>query len=380
MSLTEKLKTAIISVLLIESGVYSKMAADTCKYKVYIDFLKIVAIYLVLLNHTWSFGFVHFTVAHGEFLYPLYLAAAIIIKIAVPLFFMSSGALLLGKEESYKALLLNRFFKYLIVLVIGSGIAYLYGGLQSDSNPMSLGIFLKNLYTTDVATQFWYLYAYLAYILMLPLLRKLAKSMTAKEYHWMFLMYALMQGIRIFDFILWKDMAFHNGNFSFFIVGDYVFYPLMGYYIDRVIEKEQFSARKRNLLGLVALLGIFICGYLTHWRCTINDRWDEAFCQELFGTVVFLLAIAVFYATKMWFETHRVSDRTASIIKIASGTTFGIYLIEQICRMETFRVFDKLEPYIGTFPACMVWILVACLSGGIVIYFVKKIPGVKKFI
>ncbi len=355
------------------------MAADTRKHKVYIDFLKIVAIYLVLFTHTWDRGFVHFTAARGELLYPLYLAAAIIIKIAVPLFFMSSGALLLGKEESYKALLLNRFLKYLIVLVLGSAIGYWYACMRT-SKTMIAADFFKTLYTSQVDIQFWYLYSYLAYILMLPLLRKLAQAMTIKEYKWLFLMYGLMQGLRILDYLLWNDTAFHNGYFSFFIYTDYVFYSLMGYCIDNVFESAQFNRKNCLLLILASIMGIIVCGCLTHYRCTINDRWDESYCQELFGMVIFILAITVFYTAKMWFQNHTVTDRITAVVKAISGTTFGIYLFDPIWRMQTIGVFDKLEPYIGTFPACMVWILVACLSGGIVIYFVKKIPGVKKFI
>lgn len=83
--------------------------------KVYIDFLKIIAIYMVLFNHTETKGFVLFTIARTSKLYPLYLFNAIFIKIAVPLFLMTSGALLLGKSESYRDLMNKRFFKYLFI-------------------------------------------------------------------------------------------------------------------------------------------------------------------------------------------------------------------------------------------------------------------------
>ena len=71
------------------------------KRTVYLDFIRILAIYMVLFNHTRTSGFVLFTVRRGSFFYPFYLFNAILIKSAVPLFFMVSGALLLGKEESY---------------------------------------------------------------------------------------------------------------------------------------------------------------------------------------------------------------------------------------------------------------------------------------
>lgn len=44
------------------------------------------------------------------------------------------------------------------------------------------------MYTSNHAGALWYLYAYLAYLLMLPFMRRLAKYMTNKEYMWMFAM------------------------------------------------------------------------------------------------------------------------------------------------------------------------------------------------
>ena len=58
----------------------------------------------------------------------------------------------------------------------------------------------------------------------------------------------------------------------------------------------------------------------------------------------------------------------------------GIYLIEQICRKETKFVFIYLQPYIHTLPACLVWILIACIAGGVVVLLLKQIPVIKKFL
>ena len=80
---------------------------------------------MVLFNHTNTDGFVLFTIARTSKLYPLYLFNAIFIKMAVPLFLMTSGALLLGKKESNMDVLTKRFFKYMIVLIGGEPL-YIY--------------------------------------------------------------------------------------------------------------------------------------------------------------------------------------------------------------------------------------------------------------
>jgi len=206
-----------------------------------IDFLKVIAIYLVLFNHTGVSGFVLFTVRQGTKMYFPLMFNAILIKIAVPLFFMASGALLLGKEESYGDLLRKRFLRFLVVLVVASLISYLYTCLRQGAQTFSVGYFLTMLYTSRLSGSYWYLYAYLAYILMLPLLRKLAKAMTVREYRWMFLMYGIINCLQIVDYLIWKGEKSHNRHFSFFIITSYVFYPLMGYYFDRCVKDAEFT-------------------------------------------------------------------------------------------------------------------------------------------
>ena len=68
--------------------------------KAYLDALRILAIFLVLFNHTGVNGYALYMVRRGAALFPFYLFNAILIKVAVPLFLMVSGALLLEKEES----------------------------------------------------------------------------------------------------------------------------------------------------------------------------------------------------------------------------------------------------------------------------------------
>lgn len=335
---------------------------------------------MVLFNHTGTDGFMLFTVARSSGFYFLYLFFSILIKIAVPLFFMTSGALLLGKEESYGVLLKKRFLKYGTLLFIGSFIAYLYACFRTAPQEVNLPCFFKTLYTDRVSVAYWYLYAYLSYILMLPILRKMVRAMTNHEFKWMFLMYAFIQTLSLVEFLIWKDDTAHNSYFFLFITKNYIFYPAMGYYIDQRMEKSQFTKKSVLILAGISVAAVCVCSVMTHYRCTLLNEWQGKACQKFFNTLIFLPTITVFYAVKMWFMNHKPGERTCRLITAAGGTTFGIYLIEQICRNETKPVFLLLKPYIRTLPACCIWILAACLGGGIFIWLLKKIPGVKKWI
>ena len=77
--------------------------------KSYLDVLRNIAIFMVLFNHTGSKGFAIFTtVAPQSVSYWIYLFGAIFIKIAVPIFFMISGALLLERENEVVCIPVSR--------------------------------------------------------------------------------------------------------------------------------------------------------------------------------------------------------------------------------------------------------------------------------
>ena len=82
--------------------------------KVYLDFIRIIAIFLVVVNHTGAFRFPDCP-GWLNIGYWCQMIWNDIVKMAVPMFFMVSGALLLPKEETIVEL-----FKKRILMVVQS--------------------------------------------------------------------------------------------------------------------------------------------------------------------------------------------------------------------------------------------------------------------
>ncbi len=338
--------------------------------KSYIDFVKIAAIYMVLFNHTGTRGFMLFTVSQKSILYPVYLSAAVFVKAAVPLFFMSSGALLLGKDEPVSIILRKRFLRFALTLVVFSVIVYGYKVIRGEIPSFSFTGFIKLFYTGTIATPFWYLYAYLSFILMLPFLRILAKNLNSELFRWLLLTYLLMNLLPVIEFLLMHGAA-HTSDFSLFISGSVVFYPLVGYYIDRtpVQKKGTFT-----LLVFASLISVAISCLLTHYKCTVTNLWDSENCQTFLETFIFIPAITVFYGSKVFFARHKIPLRVESFLAYAAGLTFGVYLLENIYRDMTVNVYFGLLPYLGSFVAVSIRTLAACLLGCVVTWVLKHIP------
>ena len=343
--------------------------------KTYIDLIKIIAILLVLFNHTGIHGYVLFVNRRESALYWFYMVTSVLAKMNIPLFLMASGALLLKKEESIKKLLTKRFVKYVLILFGISIVSYLYSCFRLKSIGFSVSYFFKTLYGEEIYIGYWYLYLYLAYILMLPFLRRMAQGMKNSEFNWMVVTFALMDILSVVDFLIWKDEVTHNTNFTFFNTLFYVFYPMMGYYIEERLTEKDFNKRNFGILILLSVLVILTTCLLTNYRCTINNFWTEPDCQRFFNTLIFIPTITVFYGLKWLFMKHPLSNKKSNVISTMGGTVFGIYLLEQILRFETERIFRYLSPKIGSFLAVMVWILSIFIIGFVLVFAFKKITS-----
>ena len=85
---------------------------NTKNKTIYIEVLRTVSIFLVIFNHTRGLGNnLYSYVLPDTFSYWGSLALSIFCKVAVPIFFMISGGMLLGKEESIRELFQKRIFR-----------------------------------------------------------------------------------------------------------------------------------------------------------------------------------------------------------------------------------------------------------------------------
>ena len=352
----------------------------TCIRKSHMDALRIAAVFMVLFNHTGKDGFVLFTAARSSTAYPLYLFISIFIRIAVPLFFMVSGALLLGRDEPFRIILKKRVLRFAAVLIAGSALIYLYKYSKGYISGISPADFAKRVYTGNITVPYWYLYSYLAYLLMLPFLRKLAKAMSNRDFILLFSLYFLVQSLQPLQFLIWRDSTGYSQYFTLFFRQKNIIFPLLGYYIEHRMPKRFFRKKYFLILAAAGMAAICICGALTHYRCVLTGDWRESTCGVFFDTWIFIPAAAAYFGTKLFFDTHKISGKLSGLLSAVSACTFGTYLFEYIYRNETKAVFRALVPYIHSLPACLIWIFTACLAGIAVTFILRKIPGIKKFL
>ena len=122
----------------------------------YVDLIKVTAIFLVIFLHTAGIHLsqwhqVSFSAWMTENAYDAFT------RMSVPLFVMSSGAMLLQKEESYYDFFKKRLSKILIPAVTWIGF-YLVWRIVHSNESFSIKAMLKMVISGPVYYHLWYLY------------------------------------------------------------------------------------------------------------------------------------------------------------------------------------------------------------------------------
>lgn len=287
--------------------------------KIHLDILRIIAIYFIIFNHTYTNGYFLFSIRRDSLFFPFYLFLSIACKIAVPIFFMISGALLLKKEDSLQLILKKRVLRIVIVLTVFSFFQYLYS-LNFQFEEFSWSEFFTILYSSEHATAYWYLYAYLGYLLMIPFLRKLATYMSNKEFIWLILLRLIIGALLpIMQYLIWKGDIRSNPDFLLnIVVQDSIFYPLLGYYIEHLVPRKYINKKIMIQLLFASICAISISGLLTYYRCVQSNDWSVAPNQIFHSILIFIPAAAIFYSIKLTFMTQKLSIHIFQIIRLAT--------------------------------------------------------------
>jgi surface polysaccharide O-acyltransferase-like enzyme len=344
---------------------------------IHLEFLRIIGCYLVMFNHTGNHGYFKFSNARESGLYWVYMFMSVGCKAAVPIFFMISGALLLGKEESIKDIFIRRVFKFVKILIVVSVLYQVYDW-KYNNTAFTLANCLKTIYSDNASAALWYLYSYIGVLMMLPFLRKMARLMETGDYLYLAAGYVCMVGIiPVIQYYLSGGTLSLNESFSpvLFTVSN-IFFCVMGYFVENVLHNKYFN--RKNALALVALsvLCIILSCMMTQYKADLTGELSETFFSSLISIPTFTL----YYCVKMLFMKVKIDTRILKGIQFAGSTTFGIYLLERILRERLLFVFDCLEPVIHTMPACLLYILICMMIGTVIVAVLKRIPLIRRYI
>lgn len=331
---------------------------------IYLEVLRIIALFMVMWNHSYEVGFTLFLANRNSRFYLAYIACSVLCKIGAPLFFMISGCLLLGKEESFRDLFFRRILKTIAIIVL-----YNLGYLLYYSRPLKeLGIFV---FSQEISEAGWFLYAYLVFLILLPILRKLVKLLSGKEYIAIWIVGVVcVTLLPILEFFFgWE----HNEAFNLpELFAWNIFYPLMGYYCGKVLNVN--TGRRRWAVGcsMLLLLSLLLDSIFLAYRLDLTGEYADGLFHRNFLPI---LTSCFFLLVRLALSNMKIPTLLANILQNLGACGYGVFLLEQFLRDKTAFFYRKcLEAGMMQIFAGWAWILFAMGVGYILVFGVRLIP------
>lgn len=297
-----------------------------------------------------------------------------LVRMAVPLFFMVSGVLLLNqKEESLSKFFSKRFVKVVIPLVAWSIVYILFRKYILHQN-IDITDHLFELFYKKQYYHLWFLYTLIGLYLFIPIFKVFVQhsSKTLQLYFlslWMITV-ALIPIINKFsDITIPNYLPMLSGHIGFLLIG-------------YILSKTTISKKIFSLSILLIILTSSITIYGTHELSLEANKFQSFFYKNLSLTTI-VQSISYFIVIRYLSEkliSYKRSNHT--LITQLSLSSFGVYLIHPIflklLRSQDISLFTLQGYkvlYVIPLTAIVVWIL-----SFIVVMIMQRIPYIRAMV
>jgi len=339
----------------------------------WIDLIRVVAVFQVILVHL---SYVIFF--KDELLSPTWVAANFydsFSRMGVPLFFMVSGYLLLGKSEPITDFFRKRFMKVGIPTLFWS-VAYLLWSVEAYRNgtmsPWRIMLsMLKAIYTGNVEIHLWFLYILIGIYLATPILRIFVSAASRQDLTYFIVLWFIATPLLE---VAQRLMGFPTA-LVIPVVAGYVGYFVMGYWLADV----DLNSRGKLLSALGIIVSVAVTFVGTNFL-SVEAGPIDAYFYSYFSPPTVLASICGFLLLKEW---GRNLGRAGKPLRVISACSFGIFLIHifvtDLLRTGRlgFRLYSWMAPSVYMIPLTALAVFI--LSFGIV-FLLRKIPVLRQLV
>lgn len=343
--------------------------------KLHIDILRMAAIFWVIYIHTGKYGYSLFSDLTGV-PYWFSMILSVVSKSAVPLFFAISGAVLLNKDEPIGKIWAHRVPKIAFSLLVVA-LLYYINQIQKAGEAFRLGDFMTRLYQGEIMNHLWFLYAYLGFLILLPFYRALAQTLSKEEFLY-FLCIGIVSGpvITLLQNMGGLHMESHLALSP--VRTSYIFYPLLGYYLEHMVEKSEFKFFLPAGIAASILFVYLACRATDALYLAGHTKIGEL--EQFFGLTAFVLVPTVYLLFR---SIRRLPWMIWNVIITFAPCTMGVYILHMF--LIDSDMSDKFRAILSTnVPGAISSNLIYCFAVWVAMYglswLVSKIPFVNKLI
>jgi surface polysaccharide O-acyltransferase-like enzyme len=299
--------------------------------------------------------------------------------IAVPLFVMVSGALLLGRSDTMGAFYQKRFGKILLPFLAWSCIfivcLWFADGKFKNGTPITWDSAIGAILAGEVSGHFWFMYMLISLYLVTPFLSVFVRN--APKNMLSFFLILWVSAIVIYPVV--NDgvkETFDTTGISIFFQFELVSL-WAGFFVAGYVFKDVVIAKRWALIALVVWFCATIASPVNNYLLRVCSDPSMIFLFVLLKKSIFPLLSSHVTLTLLAFLALRslgnlpsfASSRLGRLIVHLAPLTFGIYLCHHLVLTPVMRKLDL--------GACDSWIIVLCAIPALtLIFFIAAAIGI----
>jgi surface polysaccharide O-acyltransferase-like enzyme len=346
---------------------------------VYADFLRILAIFAVIILHTSASKWYITPVASFEWqVFNIYDS---LVRWCIPVFFMVSGMFFLDPEkEISKQDIYSKYIFRLVCALVFWGTIYGLGSLLAQRvishEELSIYKFAKipaKLIFGPPWYHLWFLYTIIGLYILTPLLRIFISACSKKDIEYFLVLFMLFGTmLPLLNTVIHQMKPSLSVNMSIVELSGFLGYFIAGYYF----SKYDISPLIKNILYVAAIISLLLTIVVTSIFSIHNNKPNDLLYRALLPNTMFT-SYAFFILIKTKLKDFEFKENTASIISYISSCTFGIYLVHDMF----IQLFSFLKISTLSFNPIFSIPLLSSLNfilSFLVVIAIKKIPKLNK--
>ena len=296
-----------------------------------------------------------------------------IVRWAVPIFVMISGALFLNpdKKIGIKSLYTKYIFRVLIIFIFWSIIYGAYSGIGESGIVGMLGRMVQGPY------HFWFLKMIIGLYICLPILREIVKDKKLEQYFILLSFITAFAIPMIFPLLgYYSDLAkefaekYYNA-FGIKIALGHVGYFVLGNYLARNV----ISKKVRHTLYLLGILSFVAVCTLTRLASDYNGE-PYLLLYENINLFTLFEALAIFIAVK----ELKIAPKYNALLINASKLSLGIYIIHPLVTSIFYDLWGIDSASLNPIYFIPLFTLIIFAISYLLSFVLIKIPVVKRFL
>ena len=290
------------------------------------------------------------------------------VRFGVPLFFLLSGALLLGRETLDFRRHLRRILHLIVLFYVWSALCRLIdaacGRVWMDGTPLIL-LILQGYY------HLWFLPALALCYSALPLLHAAIHGGADNLRRGALLLFCVVLALAVLDAVpdkpAWLSALLSPWRLSHF---RYLIYLPLGW----LLAERKLSGRALTALGLAALASLLLTAFLNRRAALAAGAAVEAY----YGYLTLSAALGACFVFALCRRLAPWAEKRAATLQTLAGCTLGVYLLHPV-------FIDLLRGRVDFAAHSAVWLFPATYLAAVLIplgltLLLKKLPLLKKLV